>query len=200
MKDILEKIAMVDRHSKIYHSVLNDSAVTFAMDKSNELLYMVITPNLDENVKEFDKIIAYKLTEKDGVYTDTKVGYLDYKLIENSRECWIHNVSVTDKEFLGLGIGTYLLKNFEEFAYKNFKPNIEGKFYPKEPGNYEQVMKFYQSNGYFVDRYDNWRISKTLWNEDYKDIKNNTTMEHNYKIYGPLENFKKFEPVVEPVK
>lgn len=200
MNELLEQIKLIDKHSKAYGSAKNITDITFATDKLGNLFYMVITPNNDENVKEFDKIIAYKLTENNGVYSDTKIGYLDYKLNSNSRECWMYNVAVTDKEYLGLGIGTYLLKNFEEHAYKNLNPKIEAKFYPKEPATFDQVMGFYENNGYFVDRYDNWRISKTLWNEDFKNIKDNSSLVGNYKVYGPLENFKKFEQAKEATR
>lgn len=191
MKDKLRKIKNIMQNSDVVKNEKDISNVTFGFDKHCEVFYIVHKPKSHPQEKVFDKIIAYKLKKENNKYYDIPVLFLDYTFNREDRSTWIHNIKVTHKDYLNLGVGTYLLKVFEKFAYENFKPQIQGKYYPEEPANGKDVEKFYLNNDYYIDRYDNWALSKTISKDEYIAIKANIVKVEDINILGPIKNFYK---------
>ena len=91
-------------------------------------------------IDNYEQIECYKGNEC--------IGYINYKF--DSRSVWLNKIKV-DKAYRGCGVGTTLLKIFENEATKLRKVVVTGKFYPEDEDGLT-VKKFYESNGYSIEK------------------------------------------------
>ncbi len=119
------------------------------------------------------KDISYILKEKyDGstiinaVYNNKNIGYVSF--VVKRGKAWLYKVFVNEV-FRHLKIGTNLIKLFENYCVEHLVKDIEGKYYPEEKD--EIVRKFYQDNGYSIDReYYDIYVSKNTLSKQKVDI------------------------------
>lgn len=81
------------------------------------------------------------------------IGFINYKFKKNGR-VWLNNI-VVNKEYRTKGIGTMLIKLFENDCLEHYVREIEGKFYPHDEEG-DVVRVFYEKHGYTIykDGYD----------------------------------------------
>ena len=92
-----------------------------------------------KSIDDYEQVDCY-----DG---ENLIGYINYKFV--GRRVWLNKIEV-NKEYRNNGVGSALLKIFENRAISMFKIIAEGKFYPTEDGN--AVRKFYESFGYSIQK------------------------------------------------
>ena len=72
-----------------------------------------------------------------------QVGYCSF-FFENS-SCKINRIAITNKDFLGKGIGTTMFNAMEQFAHKNDIKYLEGLFIPRGYDDaWQRTAKFYE--------------------------------------------------------
>ena len=106
--------------------------------KNGKLVTLVLEKKDFYQIKAFDN-------------KDNQSGFCNFKISDKS--CWIYKICVTNKEYLGKGVGKKMLKMVEKIAKQHNCYNIEGKFYPEGEGA-ERALKFYKDNGYTIDKED----------------------------------------------
>ncbi len=81
------------------------------------------------------------------------VGFINYKF-KRSGKVWLNNI-VVNKEYRTKGIGSMLLKLFENDCIEHYIKVVEGKFYPHDEEG-DVVKSFYEKHGYSIykDGYD----------------------------------------------
>lgn len=89
----------------------------------------------------------------EAIDNDKIIGFINYKFKKNGR-VWLNNI-VVNKEYRTKGIGTILIKLFENDCIEHYIREIEGKFYPHDEEG-DVVRAFYEKHGYTIykDGYD----------------------------------------------
>ena len=104
------------------------------------------------------------------------IGSITY--IFNNKIAWITKIEVSP-QYRNKGIGSMLIKIFENDCVDNYIRSVEGKFYP-DGETRENVENFYLKNGYSVEKgvddplvYKYGLIRNDLSNIDLVNYKNN---------------------------
>jgi len=79
---------------------------------------------------------------------DIYVGYINYCFTKNG--VWLNKIKVL-KEYRNRGVGTALIRVFENEVLSQCRSVVEGKYFPEDEEN-EIVKGFYIANGYNISR------------------------------------------------
>jgi|LGOV01.1.fsa_nt_gb GNAT superfamily N-acetyltransferase len=165
--------------------------VRFLQSKKNSYI-MINNPSFVNGFKDYNRIHMY---DNKGIVAELQYGFINVK---NNKHVYLFNISILEKENLGKGLGSYLIKFLEEVALKKGYNKVEGELYLKPPATKEQVENFYIRNGYETLEIEGDKpiVSKILSYENLDTIKNNTSnYAFGYQMYGKLENFKTSENI-----
>lgn len=110
--------------------------------------------------EEISKIECYLL--------DECVGYINYYFTRNG--VWLNKI-VVNKEYRNKGIGTALVKIFENESLNMRKRIVEGKYFPE--GEEDSVVRgFYKKHGYSISKegYETEIFKNLQIKHDLKDL------------------------------
>ena len=143
-----------------------------------------------------------------------QVGYCYFSFERD--ECKIHRIAVTNKKFLGKGLGNAMFKAMENFAYQNGIRFVSGIFLARGYQNAGEITsKFYKNQGFvpedgdgFCDREEIFKqikcthpefeafnvVNKKLYdalstyNFSTNDLFSSSHIKQNKKVPEPIEN------------
>ena len=152
----------------------------FALLKNGQIAYFVIEQPNELGTR---KITANIYPEKN---KSQQVGLLTFKLGKGYFSDNQATLFFIESKLAKLGLGTYLIKIFEEIAYTERFQSVIGKFYPTN----DAAKPFYEKNKYEISKEDyQWYIDKYLDSKNQQFITNNQAKIKGFTFFGPIEKF-----------
>ncbi len=108
----------------------------------------------------------------DGQVLTEDVGYCSFFEVNSgdSSHLYLNLIKVNSEKYLGLGYGSLMMRNIEEYARNSGVKQICGTFLPLPPGNRIKSRRFYINNGFdfrhVVDE-PNYAMESLGFNENY---------------------------------
>ena len=147
--------------------------IKIGFNKNNEIVLANSVKLYTKETNFFEHIITLCKLEivKGQIYLED-VGYCSFFEVNSgdSSHLYLNLIKVNSENYLGLGYGSLMMRNIEEYARNSGVKQIYGTFLPLPPGNRMKSRRFYINNGYeFRQICDepNYTMALSGFNENY---------------------------------